>query len=816
MNKTMTGTVLLAVACLLWASLEMAGAETFWLAKDGRSQARIFAPATQGEPLRLAVEELRNALEKMTGARLEPAWGAPRKTDSGIRLEVLDPSERDAGESAQTFTIEETGRFVRIVGHTETAVLYGVYQYLHELGVRWFMPGEIGEHIPEVDALPIGERSRTYTPDFVQRLMCHSGGFRSHFDSSLPPAEQERIREEYSLWHVRNRTHFLYVIPRRDWFVFNWPLNMGSGHGLRRAALGGASFQEEPERFPMLQREGKPVRTDSGPRQICFTHPSNIQSATDWVLDLLEEKEAIAKARNTDLLEVWDAVSMGLADTYGICECEDCRTVGGQPPFNKDRLVWSFYNQVIEKVNRRRPEAKIYIFAPYMELTRPPEGFRIHSNMVASAARTTTWSARPEHEPYYPFTKDFYENLLATRNAGAELRAREYVLWRGTPQTLNILDAVKAYHELGYRHYNLEVMNRGETLWPVLWTLARYTFDSSTSPHEILAEYCRGCFGQEAGDSVLALLKELDANSRKIQRIGYGSLSDTSAMLPDDTIAHGREVLAAALENTQGKAQKRLENFRRTFEMTCRMAESYRAYCRALNRRTPADREAALSRVGDFIGYWDEMNLAATCSPNILISMREIQKALETLEQAEPRARAGLEDPRAWMLDLFAAGGNSRTFRAADVPGTLPDLFPLPEIWRFRIDYLDIGRTEKWHRPDYQVGDGWQPLSTWNTFAPQGYRQVHGRFWYRLEFDAPRFPEGKTIIMRMGSLDDEGEIYLNGNLVFEQDNPENWNRSLAFDITPYINQGQRNVLVVRGYDAFGAGGLWRPCAIYTE
>ena len=38
----------------------------------------------------------------------------------------------------------------------------------------------------------------------------------------------------------------------------------------------------------------------------------------------------------------------------------------------------------------------------------------------------------------------------------------------------------------------------------------------------------------------------------------------------------------------------------------------------------------------------------------------------------------------------------------------------------------------------------------------------------------------------------------------------------AFDATPFLKPGKANVIAIRGYDAFGAGGLWRPCALYTD
>ena len=42
-----------------------------------------------------------------------------------------------------------------------------------------------------------------------------------------------------------------------------------------------------------------------------------------------------------------------------------------------------------------------------------------------------------------------------------------------------------------------------------------------------------------------------------------------------------------------------------------------------------------------------------------------------------------------------------------------------------------------------------------------------------------------------------------------------WDKSFGINVTNIIKQGARNVIAIRGYDATGGGGLWRPCAIYT-
>jgi len=138
-------------------------------------------------------------------------------------------------------------------------------------------------------------------------------------------------------------------------------------------------------------------------------------------------------------------------------------------------------------------------------------------------------------------------------------------------------------------------------------------------------------------------------------------------------------------------------------------------------------------------------------------------------------------------------------------------------VWKFRLDNRNLGLEKGWEQVAYD-DHGWKEISTWNVFERQGYKGVDGRFWYRTKFQAPDFPKGKPIMLRFGSLDDDGDIYINGKLAHSRHliMPDDWKTSFAFDVTDFIQAGKENVIAVRGYDAFGAGGVWRPVALYTE
>jgi hypothetical protein len=242
--------------------------------------------------------------------------------------------------------------------------------------------------------------------------------------------------------------------------------------------------------------------------------------------------------------------------------------------------------------------------------------------------------------------------------------------------------------------------------------------------------------------------------------------------------------------------------------MFSRTAVIYRRYCEALNSRAPEAIDDVGKQLAEIEAFWKSSSLQATCSPRTLVAIQKIGNVAIT-PVAAAKGREELKDEKARLQELFAAD---------TVPASIPNLVFLPEVWRFKIDYDEKGLAEGWKEAGFDDSKGWQSLSTWNVFEAQGYVDIGGRFWHRLKFKAATFPAGKRIFLRIGSLDDAGDIYLNGQLACsrEMKTPDDWKSSFVFEVTPLLKPGDDNVIAIRGYDSCGAGGLWRPCALYTD
>lgn len=143
-----------------------------YLVRDGKPAARIMLPEVSGRATVFAAEELRNHIERITGARLPLIAGEQPAAQEAVV--VLSPRqlerEIEADGTEDNFRLDtRNGRLV-IEGNSETAVLYGVYQVLEDLGVRWYMPGELGLVHPEEQtlALPVYD-GKEFSPSFRTR-----------------------------------------------------------------------------------------------------------------------------------------------------------------------------------------------------------------------------------------------------------------------------------------------------------------------------------------------------------------------------------------------------------------------------------------------------------------------------------------------------------------------------------------------------------------------------------------------------------------------------------------------------------------------
>ena len=103
-------------------------------------------------------------------------------------------------------------------------------------------------------------------------------------------------------------------------------------------------------------------------------------------------------------------------------------------------------------------------------------------------------------------------------------------------------------------------------------------------------------------------------------------------------------------------------------------------------------------------------------------------------------------------------------------------------------------------------------------WSGQGFPGYTGYGWYRKTFSVPAdFAPEQTLKMLFGAVDEDAEIWLNGQKAFDHTcsstglSPNQiWVTPFTFDPGLTLRRGQANVLAVRVYNRLGMGGIWQP------
>jgi hypothetical protein len=316
------------------------------LVRNGRAEATIVVSPAASTDEKLAAQELQHYVRLISGATLPTATGTDSDTPSEVRIGAFgsDAVQDWTGERPPSdgFAIARRGGVLFIVGGDARGALYGVYDFLEaDLGVRWFMPGDIGEDVPTNETLYLPAASRSSAPAFAA-----VGGF---IWAGGPGS---------AVWERRVRAR---VGSTNAFFGHNWS---------RIIPPSPANKRSNPEWFALVNGE----RTN----QLCSAHPDVVRVTIEKAREFFD--------RNKDAT----LFSISPNDGYGFCEDARCRAVdalyGVTDGSLTDRFV-HYANEVLAELGKSHPGKQVGVLA-YVQHTRPPVSARPHPNYVTLIAHT--------------------------------------------------------------------------------------------------------------------------------------------------------------------------------------------------------------------------------------------------------------------------------------------------------------------------------------------------------------------------------------------------------------------------------------------
>jgi hypothetical protein len=568
------------------------------------------APAVQ----RAAAEELANYAGQIAARKLEVVTLDKLAAEApGLTFFVGDgAAERALGKSPKPWQTEEW--MLRTVGNglvlagkdvvgdpwaigTEAGSMLAVYTLLEDhLGVRWFWPGEFGEHVP-VNAeatLPVLDVRRR--PGLEIRAI--QMGYPSTYHTKT-------FNDAARKWMRRARLGWV----KSAIFGHSW----GAAFDLKNDE----TFQQHPDWFALVHGKRRPP-------QMCTTNPEVIARMVEYVL----------KGKS-------DIMNISPSDGGGFCECERCQAldVPGVLAYDKKHVqlsdrMFTYANEVARLVREKNPAKGCGMFA-YTYYNRPPLKIaKLEPNLYLSFVFQSAAHRDPEN------LREWRESVSGWQKLDAKMVIREG--WGS-----------HYFHDLPWIHDRQIIANLAEgsrlgfvaaygegsksfaTQAPNMWAITHMMWDPKRDGAKLMRDFYESAYGPVAKEMEAyfeTYNRSLDANWSKRDRVvdatglAYANLiAAWGRLIPPSAVEEAEQHLKAAeAKAPAGEYADRvkfhrfgqdytrvllelLDNYRKLTELGVKMefTVSVKAF-----RDAPAERDALLKRTYELGEQREEMLLA--------------------------------------------------------------------------------------------------------------------------------------------------------------------------------------------------------------
>ena len=540
---------LLAVAApivlLASASCRAVGAQgddPLVLAENGTTKYAIIVGTDAVEAEQLAAKELAHFLNRISGAEFPIRKDGEAATDFEIvlgntnRLSMEQVPASLKNDIWEGFSIVRRGPKLHILGNIPRATLYGVYDLLDvEMGVR-FLTSDV-THIPAQPTLKVDVASRTYGPVIEQRIIWEA--------ALCPDAMRNRLNG-----------HAFQIVSEK---VLGGVKFLGRPiHTFDSFVPVDKYFDTNPEYFSLINGKRERFRT-----QLCLTNPDvyrlSIEKIREWV------EAAQTNPHNKYVVNVtpndWD----------NHCECEPCSALNekaGTPVIGA--LMW-FVNRVAKEVAKDDSNVAIETLA-YAQYERAPKVGPLEPNVIVKFAPIQMDYGRPMDYPGSFKNRQAYANMKDWSAICKNMYVWNYYtnfkdFMRPYPNLLALVRTFKIQVDLGMRGLFAQCQQSVGAEMQALrsYLLARLMWRPSLDGRQIIEEFCRLYYGDEAGEGVLRYIEHLHTThllTRDVLTIASGfHVTEPFVEEADAILAHA-EAMATTPQHKQRVATVRLPIWR--------------------------------------------------------------------------------------------------------------------------------------------------------------------------------------------------------------------------------------------------------------
>jgi hypothetical protein len=747
-----------------------AAAAQMVLVENGQPRATIViaksAPEAAKQKIQTAAGELQAYIEKMSGAKLpivddeqHPAGalilvGRSRDSDA---LSVAIPAGLKPDRREEGFVIACKGDRLLLAGNNDGpyhGTEYAVYDFLRSLGVRWFMPGEFGEIVPQRKTIRVPELHVVEKPDFVMR---------NWWLHALPELAAQEAR-----WKLRNKMN-----PE--------PMFAICGDSSVRAVVAPEALWKKKPELVALNENG--TRNPYLPN---LSNPEAAEVAGGIIRDYLRkhpEANSYGFAPDDGMPRDFNPETLKLS--RGFVTLGARPGVPGEASITEEWLM--FVNRVAAEVHKEFPQAYIATNG-YANRNLPPEGVQLDDRMVVMFA--AIWSCTLHgYDDEHCWQKVRQGQML---KRWCELCKNVWIYGYNYNMLVSGLTPIPEFTKLrrdfplmkkwGVMGFHDESRN----VWAEAGIASRYLraqleWKADANVDAILDDFFSKWYGSAAGP-MKAFYMALDEAVTRAPIHGHEDRVMPEVYTPE-LLARLKQLVAEAERLADGPREKiHVQADRLIFEHLAAYMDL-----------------AAAEAAGNFAG--------AVAAADKMLSLRGQLHAINPFF-IWPDEKGYHTGVWYWTITDRKKYYQSLVDKTTGKTGTLVAMAPREAP--FRIDPREEGIFAGWQQPGLDDA-AWKRVDTTRPFYRQGYDDGSGYpyigdIWYRLKLDVPAAAQGKKIILCVPVVVTEAWCWVNGNFAGHRPYQEAYVRpaETELDVTQFIRPGQTNVIAIRVDTSFSA------------
>jgi hypothetical protein len=760
-------------------------AKTLLLADKSRAPIIVLAPNPIASE-KFAAQELSTYLGKISGHKIVIVEdkSTPKTKQPLIILghhplnADLHPEKLGVEQSVRDVSVNR----VRIVGGLKPPVkdakgnlyvrdrgtLYGVYDLLDELGVRWYRPESWGEFVPQQAriSLPVG-RKISKPPVYTYRYGIN--GYRWWKD------ESETQRQAARLWATRNRQNAnMWTPPEYGGYHY-----VDFAHAYMYLLPHEQYFKEHPEYYGLIngQRSSDPFA------QLALGNPDVQNLVADKIIAQAKanpQQEIFSLEPNDGHLWGQEPASVALDDP-------NLKAAAGAGASMSNR-VSIFNNLVAARLAKEVPHAKVGWLAYNLHTEVPTKITQFQPNttvMVAAYAGAYSDYSRDLRDPQSAANARFLK-VLEGWGKTTDVLVHEYwsgYAWYGPlPLVGTMTNRLREYSRLGVQGVYSETHPSWGPQGLDHYMYTRLMWNPNLDVPKELDLYYKNYYGPAAAPmkKYHEMIETAAHNGSGWMSGGYG----LERVFSKDLV----QKMDAPMTQAQAlvKGQQPYENRLRGVWTGYEFVRLFRQFFDQKDANQIAEAAQTMDEIEKFV------------------------KSTKVLEDGDVFDNGAVIFPQIFQFvaehgkDLMERGRLMRSFQNPQIVQNLNT------GWRFHTDPQNSGLNTNWTG---ETDDkNWPLLDAEKWWQDQGYPEYHGVAWYRKKFHVPTREKSQRVVLYFGAIDGSATVWINDQKVGEHllgVDGEGWDKPFFFDITDALKDGAPNQIAIRVQKDLYKAGIWK-------